>query len=293
MEKKDLIIVRIEKGLGNQLFEYAFARAWKEKGLDVRLDLDKTYADAFQEDKRNDPRRNRIQEFNITLPAIDVEEYGRYAYLERRDMKDKAIFCLAEHGLWKYRFFEETVRHQSGRMVCPRGNCYVRAWFQDERYFRHIRGILLREFTPKRRIRVPEGLRHALGYPESVAVHVRRGDYAKIHHTLNASYYDRAMSLIRQRYRSPLFLIFSDDLDWAKRSLAVREDCIYVNEDRTLEDYEELMIMSRCRSVIISNSTFSWWGAWLDRDPEKIVIAPRRPWLSKQGNIIPEGWIAI
>ena len=110
MNNSNLLIIRIGEGLGNQLFEYAYARAWKEKGLDVRLDMNKTYDDAFIKYKNNDPRENCIQNFNITLPEIDVTAYRKYNYLKQETIKDKIIFHLAKHKLWKYKFYEEPMQ---------------------------------------------------------------------------------------------------------------------------------------------------------------------------------------
>lgn len=289
-----MIIIRIENGLGNQLFEYAYARALKEKGYDVRLDLGKAYEDSFFKYRDNDVRQNSIQNFNITLPAIDVMKYGRYEYIKRDNNKNKIIFWLAEYGLWKYRFYEETICHNIRKPVCLAGNCYIRAWFQDERYFKQIRKILLQELTLKKKIKISKELCEALKSNESVALHVRRGDYVKIHRSLNAAYYNRAISIIKKRYQNPVFLIFSEDLEWVKQNLEITDNCIYVNAEKKLQDYEELMIMSRCKSNIISNSTFSWWGAWLNRNPDKLVIAPKGPWVSiKQKDIIPEEWMTV
>lgn len=291
MKKNNIIIVRIGEGLGNQLFEYAYARAWKEKGLDVRLDMNKTYDDYFIKYRNNDLRQNCIQNFNITLPIIDVAAYGKYDYLKQETIRDKAIYNLARHGLWKYKFYEEPM--QNRKLICLHGNYYVRAWLQEERYFKQIRNILLRELTPKKKIKLSNELCQILEYEESVSLHVRRGDYIRIQNTLNAAYFNKAAAMIKQYYRHPFFVIFSEDIEWVRKNLDIGENWIFVNENRKLQDYEELFLMSRCRSHIISNSTFSWWGAWLNRNPQKIVIAPRQPWLSTQKNIIPKEWIVF
>lgn len=288
-----MLIWRIENGLGNQMFEYANARACKEKGYDIRLDMQKTYDSSFPRYKYDDVRQNAIQNFNITLPEIDVLEYGKYEYIKRNNKKNKLIFRLAEHGLWKYRFYEEKAYRYIKKPLYLRGECYVRAWFQDENYFKHIRPILLREFTLKGKIKISKDLREALEDKESVSIHIRRGDYVRVRHALKPAYYNRAIKMIKERYKNPFFLIFSEDMEWAKKNLAGVDHCIYINEDNKLKDYEELMIMSRCKSNIISNSTYSWWGAWLNRNPDKIVIAPKGPWLSKQTNIVPKDWMAI
>lgn len=293
MRKNDIIIVRIWEGLGNQLFQYAYARSLKEKGHDVRLDLNKAYDDTFFKYEKNDLRQNSIQKFNISLPAINVEKYGKYDYIKRDNNRDRIIYFLAKYGLWRYKFHEAVVQYYTKKSANIRGNYYVKGWFQDERYFKELRTELLKELVPKRKIRISKKLRQALEYEESVSLHVRRGDYVKIRNTLDVTYFRKAITWMKQQYHNPLFLIFSEDLDWVRRNLEIGDNCIYVNENRELADYEELMIMSRCKSNIISNSTYSWWGAWLNRNPEKIIIAPRYGWRPNQKNIVPEEWIML
>ena len=291
MGRNDIIIVRIWEGLGNQLFQYAYARALKEKGLDVRLDLKKAYDETFEKDPRHDVRQVAIQNFNITLPEIDVEEYGKYRYLMRESFEDKAMYEMAKFGLWKYRFYEETINKKgavplySAKTANIARNCYIKGWFVDERYFKSIRQSLLKEITPKERMRVSGELKQALEYEESVSLHVRRGDFVKTKRALDIGYYKKAISYIRKHFKEPLFLIFSEDLDWVRRHLNVGDNYIYINEDRKLQDYEELLIMSKCKYNIIANSTFSWWGAWLNRNPGKIIIAPKDSLPNQRGMI--------
>lgn len=292
MENDDILIVRIWEGLGNQMFQYAYARALKEKGLDVRLDMDKSYDEVFIKDPRHDVRQVGLQNFNIMLPTINVEEYGKYQYIKRDSTINKLIYNMARCGLWKYKFYEEftnrkgTVPAYSARTANLRGSYYIKGWFQDERYFKQIRKKLLVEFMPKKKIRMPKELSRALSYEKCVSLHVRLGDYVKIQDVLDMQYYKKAILRMQRLYKEPLFLIFSDDLYWVKKNLDIDCDCIYVNEDRILQDYEELMIMSRCKSNIIANSTFSWWGAWLNRNPEKVIIGPKSQLIPKQNNMI-------
>lgn len=283
---KDIVIVRIWEGLGNQLFQYAYARALSEKGLDVRLDMNKAYDDIFPKIRSHDQRQNSIQNFNLALPEIDVEKYGKYQYIKRECFKDKVIFHLAVRGLWNYKFHEEVASQYSRKSASIRGNYYVKGWFQEERYFQHIRQELLKELTPKKKIRISRELRREIDYEESVALHVRRGDYVRTRNTSNLSYYKNAIAYLKEHYENPHILFFSDDLSWVRKNFGEGENYIYVNEDGRLKDYEELLVMSKCKSNIISNSTFSWWGAWLNRNSEKIVIAPRNCWLPRQKNMI-------
>ena len=287
-----MIIVRIWEGLGNQMFQYAYARALKEKGIDVRLDLNKAYDETFEKYRNNAQRENQIQNFKISLPSIDMAQDRRYEYLSKDTWLKKTVFYLQSHLLWKYRLYEEQIQSYSDKTAGIRGNYYVKGWFQSERYFKDIRNILLKEFTPKEKIRISKELREALKEPESVSLHVRRGDYVKADIALNKIYYERAIAYIEQNYIKPIFVIFSDDLKWVKENIHINGKCIFVNEEKKLEDYEELLIMSRCRTNIIANSTFSWWAAWLNQNEDKVVIAPRK-WLKGQNNIVPKEWLIL
>lgn len=287
-----MVIVRIWEGLGNQMFQYAYARVLKEKGVDVRLDLDKAYEDAFEKNKAAERRSNGIQNYKISLPAINVEAYGKYSYLQRNTVKDRVLYYMGTHSITKYKFFEEKELKYSVRAAARKGNCYVKGWFQNQRYFSEIGGILRKEFVPRSKIKISGKLRAAMEGRESVAVHIRRGDYVKMQNALNMAYYHKAMECIKGVYKSPVFLVFSDDLEWVKKNLKREGELIFVNEDGALHDYEELFIMSRCNSNIIANSTFSWWAAWLNKNKGKCVIAPKK-WFPEQKYMIPESWTLL
>ena len=172
------------------------------------------------------------------------------------------------------------------------GNYYIKGWFQSEEYFKSIRPILLKEFVPRKKLRIPGKLRAALNDSESVSLHVRRGDYVRLNLALDIGYYVKAMEYMEQIYENPIFVVFSDDLEWVKKNLPIKGRFILANEDKNLKDYEELFLMSRCRSNIISNSTFSWWGAWLNQNRNKVVIAPKK-WYKAQRNIVPKEWTVL
>lgn len=288
-----MIIVRIWEGLGNQMFQYAYARALHEKGINVRLDMDKAYDKVFQKNRKHTARQNSIQNYRLSLKEIDVYKYGKYSYLMQDSVYDRIVFWLGSHSLWKYKFYEEKDALYSEKSSKIRGNYYIKGWFQCEKYFRNIRSILLREFRPKKKIFLAEDVRTALKDPQTVSIHIRRNDYIKENNALNLTYYKKAVDYIKKYYDNPVFLVFSDDLPWVKENFMAEGSILYVNEDRKLQDYEELMIMSRCKSNIIANSTFSWWGAWLNTNKDKHVIAPKMWFPGHQDDIIPEGWITI
>ena len=141
-----MVIVRIWEGLGNQMFQYAFARALKEKGVDVRIDLKKAYDEIFEKNKKHDFRCNSIQNYQITLPEIDVEDYGKYNYLRKKTIEDKIFYWMGTHSMLKYKFYEEKMNKKLGNSIQRKGDCYIKGWFQNEQYFKEIRKILVKTF---------------------------------------------------------------------------------------------------------------------------------------------------
>ncbi len=129
----------------------------------------------------------------------------------------------------------------------------------------------------------------------SVSLHVRRGDYLKIKNinVLDVDYYMKAVDYIKKNVEKPMFYIFSDDLDWCKNNLGFLNNCNYV--DLTQTEIDDLKLMSFCQHNIIANSSFSWWGAWLNQNPKKIVIAPKEWLINDPGssNVILSDWIKL
>lgn len=284
-----MIIVRIWEGLGNQMFQYAYARAFSQLGYSVCLDLNKAYDDFFVRDKRQKNREVEIQNFNITLGSVNVEKIKGYKYLRRRSFADKVLYELAIRGKWLYNFWDES---QSENMNHIKGNCYAKGWFQNPLYCDEIREILLREFTPKKKIKITSRLKEILNEGQAISIHIRRTDYVAIHNNLKWEYYDKAMAEIKKYYLKPVFIVFSDDYLWVKNQMPTDVNCYYIDDNECLKDYEQLLVMSRCASNIIANSTFSWWAAWLNRNNEKIIIAPKK-WLGGQSKLILKDWIIL
>ncbi len=136
---------------------------------------------------------------------------------------------------------------------------------------------------------------------KSISVHIRRGDYAndKVTNTYFGTcpleYYKQAMDYMRSKVNNPIFYFFSDDIEWVKKEFNEDENFVFISNPK-LQDYEELILMSQCSHNIIANSSFSWWGAWLNDNPAKLVVAPKK-WMrvesNLQPNLIPEGWVRM
>lgn len=136
----------------------------------------------------------------------------------------------------------------------------------------------------------------------AVSLHIRRGDYISnattntIHGTCNLDYYKRAVEYIKKNSVSPIFFIFSDDIDWVKDNLHLNEKHYYIDWNNADTNYEDMRLMSLCKHNVIANSSFSWWGAWLNNNPKKIVIAPQKWFNDSKLNtfdVIPEKRIKI
>ncbi|GAB2698807.1 alpha-1,2-fucosyltransferase [Mucilaginibacter koreensis] len=177
-------------------------------------------------------------------------------------------------------------------------NLYLDGYFQDERYFRHIRDIISEEFTfPHLNERDALLENEIKDSHNPVSVHIRRGDYLKpavgaYHGVLPVKYYEDAAAVIEQQITSPSYFIFSDDIHWCHEHLSCFNHGRFISAN-SRESWVDMYLMTLCRHHIIANSSYSWWGAWLSKHPKKVVIAPEK-WFSNQtSNIVPEQWISL
>jgi len=174
-------------------------------------------------------------------------------------------------------------------------NNIIDGFFQSEKYFVHNRDKILEVLGPKENITDTINERYGnLLKKRTTSIHVRRGDYVRHpnhHPTQTVEYYQEAISKLNDK--TDLFLIFSDDIEWCKENLKI-ENAVYIDNEK---DYIELYLMARCDNNIIANSSFSWWGAWLNENEDKVVIGPEK-WFGSAINhdtkdLLPEKWIKI
>lgn len=179
---------------------------------------------------------------------------------------------------------------------------YLRGYWQSEKYFHETAPAIRRDFTFKNPlIKENAELAAQMRQVNAVSLHVRRGDYVKnpktaaTHGLCSLDYYQAAIRYISDRVEQPFFFIFSDDIIWVKKHLEINFPCRYVNHNQGAESYNDMHLMSLCKHYIIANSSFSWWGAWLNSHKDKIVVAPQR-WFVNDNNVqdlFPYGWIAL
>jgi hypothetical protein len=178
---------------------------------------------------------------------------------------------------------------------------YLDGYWQSYKYFDDIREVLLNEFTLVNEMNLENKLIcKKITELNSISIHIRRGDYVKekknmtIYNVFGLEYYHQAIEFISKKISNPYFFVFSDDLDWAKKNLQLT-NVTYVDVNLTQNPENDLILMSKCKHNIIANSTFSWWGAWLNQNSEKIIIAPRK-WMStveSLDDLYPDDWIRL
>ncbi len=261
------MIIKLQGGLGNQMFQYAYGRSLELSGKKIIFNMS-----FFNNKNSNDTKRTfEIDNFNLETKAI----FSNKRYL------------LAD--------FKNKIKRKIG--------FYQEGLYQSEEYFKKIEAEIKREFTPKdslsnAAIIVKEKISNI---PNSVSLHIRRGDYVEnkktnsILGTLPIEYYKDSINIMNDKLINPTFFIFSDDIEWAKLNLPSNLQSTFVSNEK-IKDYEEIILMSLCKNNIIANSSFSWWGAWLNLNKEKIIIAPKR-WFKNRSikvkNMVPKSWITI
>jgi hypothetical protein len=263
--------VIITGGLGNQMFQYAFALALSKHYKD-RVILDTSWYNFTK------TREYQLGAFNISL------DLG-YTLVNNDTLVQEV-----------YNIFDPTVFDYKKNIV-------FKGYWQSEKYFIKYKDLLKLEFTLKKELhKKSEIYKKMIIKTESISIHIRRTDYVthpytnRIHGTCSIAYYQEAISILKKTTNNPYFFIFSDNLDWAKENLDNNENMIFVELDQNIPDYEEIILMSLCKHNIIANSSFSWWGAWLNQNPNKIIIAPEK-WFNDDDyytrDLIPREWIAI
>lgn len=289
-------IVNILGGLGNQMFQYALALALEKRCMsktEVRID---------PRGFRGYPIHNGYELkriFGVKIPEARVCEVTKMGYPFLNYRMWQLCRLLPKRKTMKYEW--ESMAYDE-QVFTNEKNEYLIGYWQTERYFLPIRRDIINAFTfpgfePGSK---NEALSKELQQKISVAVHIRRGDYLKISNTsgiCTIDYYKQAIAYIKEVASPDLYVIFSDDIDWCVEQFGFHiadVDVRYVNWNKGKASYCDMQLMSLCKHNIIANSSFSWWGAWLNQNPKKIVVAPSR-WMNSEGwqEIMPEGWKTI
>lgn len=295
-----MIIVNLAGGLGNQMFQYACARAL---ALELDFPLKITHDMLGKYAIRRRPELERAFSLNTTIaePKEMRQMIGalRTPVAVRRALGSKMLAFLRCR-----RFIVEPHFHYwEGILKQTQMGGYLQGYWQSERYFSNHAATIRSDFTFSKPFTGRNAeLARAIQENISVSVHVRRGDYVsnpKIHaryEECSPKYYGGAMVRLCQALPEPRFFIFSDDPQWATEALAPHSpDLVLVDNNRGENSFKDMQLMALCHHHIIANSTFSWWGAWLNPNPDKIIIAPNH-WFADgtdTGTLLPSSWLRL
>jgi hypothetical protein len=291
------------------MFQYAAGLALAEHRRTV-LKLD---VDWFRENSEyEDHNRYGLSCFNITEQFAAREEIDRVRGVTLTHSERWAAGLARVLRLYQYsdRYRAKANLHRSESFEFYPGffdqpdNTYLHGMWQSERFFAPVADLLRMHFSFRYPMlpAVVDMMARIRNSGPSAAVDFRRGDYvrnASFNSTIGVigfDYYSRAMELLRQKHPGITFYLFSDDIDAIERDLRTTAPCVFVRAVKPWHSYDKIRLMSACNHAIISNSTFAWWGAWLNPDPQKTVIAPD-PWFAGKihddRDLVPAGWTRI
>lgn len=277
-----MIIVRMWEGLGNQLFQYAYARSLQERiNISVYLDIRHNNRGDLPFERKDIVRRKLgLQHFNISMKMIKTDQIPSLRCLDRKGVVDDARHLLLKKHIGKWSMVDdETAKCIINQdILYPKDYTYVSAHCVNKGYYKGCRDILLKELQLKKDLKLSADLRRIMEERNTVSIHIRLTDYLINPLAASAicrqSYYDKAIQYMKDRVDNPYFIIFTDDPVMAKNRFQFEDNVYWVSKDG-YADYEELVLMSKCKHNIIAHSTFSYWGAWLNQNPEKLIVAPR------------------
>jgi hypothetical protein len=292
-----MVIVKLKGGLGNQLFQYAAGLALSiNNGAELKIDISKYQNMAFEDEM---PRHLGVDDFLITASVATNDEITSLKYPYRFISK---LGRMIDQKILR-RYYVDW----HPEVLSKLGNVYLEGYFQTEKYFLSQIDSIIKEFTLKPELykEIQEIIQLIECQPSSASIHIRRGDYvedaktSEYHLICDIDYYQRAIAELKKRVSNLHLFVFSDDVRWVKEHLGLTSKVTFISSEDVccgrFKPSQELVLMSKCQHHIISNSSFSWWGAYLNRFPKKIVLAPN-VWSRKtiaQPNILPDRWVPL
>lgn len=292
-----MIAVNLCMGLGNKMFQYAFGRGLINKGYDIVFDVT-NYTPYYPHEsiQLDDVFPNielpKMQEGNFPLLFPKKQRFPGY-YRIKRFLKG----CfLKEHY-----YFLSTHAYVPEIEKKIKNNIIFHGDWQTEKYFLHCKDDIRKQFTfPQFDEKDNIIIAKKMASENSVAIHVRKGeDYTNplFVNICTLDYYKKAIDIIKHKVKDPIFYIFTDSPEWVKSNFPELEYTL-INWNEGDKAFRDMQLMANAKHNIIANSTFSWWGAWLNPNPDKVVISPRiffnpvRKY-NRKTDIIPDSWIKV
>jgi len=293
-----MIIVKLMGGLGNQMFQYALGRRISLlRNTDLKVDS------SFLNDKESNHtnRKFELDVFSLTIPIASEVEMNRFKTIQENKFKKK-IQWIAPF-IFPYNSILEQGHEFNKSILNSPKNSFLIGYWQTEKYFLTIQDLIRKDFAFKNPLEgVNKIYAKEIKKSNSVSIHIRRGDYIhnteanQFHGSCSWEYYSTALELVKNKVTNVHLYVFSDDMKWVKDNMNFDIPVTYIDNNIAENSYIDMQLMSLCKHNIIANSSFSWWGAWLNNTPEKIVIAPTQWFKDTSVNIndvIPIGWYKL
>ena len=294
-----MIIVSMGNGLGNQMFEYAFAYKLGLLFPNQTIKFDVNYA---FENAHNGIEIDKI--FGIKLDVASLEEVESLTDRKIIGIKDSLLKKVLREIRKRCGFTKESFLRQNDFTkyypeffeINPEKSYYFFGPFCNVKYFEDIKEHIITLYKFPQLNDANKKWEKKIKEEYCVSIHIRRGDYLKEKlNVLDLNYYKRAIDVLVSKDidHKFCFLIFTDDVDWVKKEFGWLNNSYIVEDNKGTNNFRDMQLMSMCKHNINSNSTFSFWGAYLNTNPDKIVIAPKEPLKYSNYPFYAEDWILI
>jgi len=294
-------IVSLSGGLGNQMFMYAFCLGLRAKDKKTLLFVpvlnnSKAYGhQGYELEKlfhiyRFDGLFSKISNLIIQIYSQIIRVFPNkwnsllYKFLNIHLVK------VPENFIYYQNVFSFKNKHE-----------FFRGTWQSESYFKDAKDEVRKQFEFNQNLLSWNSIQttKTMLQSNSVSIHIRRGDYLSDNFkdgfggVCTDEYYTKAIQFIKEKIEIPVFYVFTDDKDWVSNNFEL-EGALYINSNTGIDSWQDMYLMSQCKHNIIANSSFSWWGAWLNSNEKKIVIAPKLWWkLFEKDDVVPDSWIRL
>jgi len=295
-----MIIVKLKGGFCNNLFQYAAAKALSIKRYTPLL-LDLSF---LEQSAAKPPDDFTARQYELGIFKNIKQEFVTDQIRELFSTASRKQLWLKRFGLSYPTIYHESSFEFNGDFFLQKPTVLLDGYWQTERYFLHEADEIIKAFTFPALVASDEN-NNLLGEIKNslaVSVHVRRADYlqpaiAALHGTCSVDYYNAGIRYFQSLFPSAIFYFFSDDAAWVKDNFTDQlPGSVLVKNNQGADSWKDIYLMSSCHHHIIANSSFSWWGAWLNPDQDKIVVAPSK-WFCNTDrtykDVIPAAWIQL
>jgi hypothetical protein len=293
-----MVIIKLQGGLGNQMFQYAFARILAQKNKTTVL-LEGSFFERIEKIAGFTPRTFELAHFNNSYIWCSSSDFISFHKISIINKFKKKI------GLNYPKIYKEPSFGFQADALSIKSPVYLKGYFQSYKYYIGYEDFIrqLFSFPIDTLDDINKELLSTIKSSNTIAIHIRRGDFvndtitATHHGSCSLEYYQEAIKLLVSKNDEFTLVFFSDDNDWVKsqfKDLAYSK--IFIDHNKNEDSWKDMFLMSSCNHNIIANSSFSWWAAWLNKNSEKRVIAPKK-WFTAieidTNDLIPTEWIRL